>query len=228
MVVSGFAIKVKMNLHEVIFPSLKGTWKKVNLNYHAIGMVTNQFNPLLILNVQKNFINEVHLYNRTDYSYGGYLEDRSTLWKGHYHDPDKMTHLGIDFNVPAGTDVYLPFLGALVFKTHDKDQHGGWGARCDFKHCDWTNHANDFYFILAHLDPDSISLEVDDNTFLGKGIKIGKVGDSDINGGWFPHLHLQCVSANEYEAHADPMEIDGYGGGNELKQKFPNPSVYCD
>jgi hypothetical protein len=218
------------HLHEIIFPSLRGKWGQVDLNEivkSVQGAEPTGENPLLDPAIQAAFLNQLHADNGWNYSHGGYLEDRSILWRGHYHDPTKMIHLGIDFNVPEGTEVYLPYLGRPVLRIFDSDQNGGWGGRLDFYSERFFSGAEGYYFILGHLDPDSmIDLT---GSYLGKGtISVAKVGKSTVNGGWAPHLHLQIVSKVEYESYADPMQIDGYGGGDDLRSRFPDPEGFMD
>jgi hypothetical protein len=208
-----------------MFPSLAGKWGLVDLNEcvkSLRGAEPTGENPLLDPANQAAFLRQLHTANNWDYSYGGYLEDRSILWRGHYHDPSKMIHLGIDFNVPECTEVCLPYLGKPVLRTFDRDQNGGWGGRMDFYSEKFFTPNIGFYFILGHLDPESM-IDLTDS-YLGKGVvTIGKVGTSNVNGGWAPHLHLQIVSKAEYESYADPMQIDGYGGGEDLRVRFPDP-----
>lgn len=210
-------------IYQTMFPTIEdGLWGEIDLNEcvksfrpHWMSGVNPMLDPLQ----QTKFVNEMHKQMGRDYSYGGYLEDRSTMWRGHYHDPNKMIHLGIDFNVPANTPVYTPFGGWVVFKRNDKDQNGGWGTRIDFL-------IGETYWIVAHLRPDS-DVKVGDS-FSGYGMLLGHTASHKRNGGWFPHVHLQCVSKAEYESQK-PMEIDGYGeGGSGLRARFPNPKRFFD
>lgn len=67
-----------------------------------------------------------------DYIYGGYMEDRSFVWRGHYHQ-NGFTHYGVDYCVPEGTPVFLPRNGSLVCLEHDPDPNGGWGGRAVYE-----------------------------------------------------------------------------------------------
>lgn len=205
-------------LHHAIFPEIVNLrWSEIDLNQEAIKRKADSLVPP---EKQIEFVSRVHKEHNCSCSYGGYLEDRSILWQGHYQSPENMIHLGMDFNVPAKTPVRLPFFGKVVFAIHDKDMSGGWGGRVDF-----FNEEGQFYFILGHLGQDA---ELHTKGFMfGKGCVVGFVGSHHENGGWFPHLHLQIVSKEEYEKHPDPMKIDGYGGGStdDLRARFPDPHV---
>jgi murein DD-endopeptidase MepM/ murein hydrolase activator NlpD len=151
-------------------------------------------------------VEELHKTHECDFSYGGYLEDRKTLWKGHYHAEGHTTHLGVDFNVPAYTEVCMPFNGQVVAIEKDPHQNGGWGTRVIFK-------VNDLWVIFAHLR--DCSLRINKNVSMGESI--GFIGTPDNNGGWFPHLHVQCMK--NYD-----IGVDGYFQAvDNLKELFPNP-----
>lgn len=217
-----------MKLHELIFPSLNGIWAEINLNDSAKSFHPEWIydrNPLIDSAKQIEFVADMHHRMNCQYSYGGWLEDRSTLWRGHYLDADKMIHLGVDFNVPADTEVRLPFGGDIVYIGQDEDQNGGWGGRLDFR-----SRIYPFYFIIGHLDPDSIwefQPSKKKRNWYGwypTSHIVGIVGSSSVNGGWFPHIHLQCMSYQEYESYKFPEEIDGYGSADtDIEKRFLNP-----
>ena len=217
-------------LHEIMFPSLKGKWGGIDLNecsksFHPDWGIGE--NPLLKADNQIAFVADMHNRMEVDYSYGGYLENRSAMWRDLYmmkENPPKPIHLGMDFNVPAGTEVCLPFNGWVQHISKGEDQDGGWGGRMDFK-C--STHS--FYFIIAHLDPESIwQFHPSKQPRIWHGgypqqHVIALVGDSGVNGGWFTHVHVQIVSEQEYESHKNPLDIDGYGVSTTLATKYLDP-----
>lgn len=209
------------NLADVIFPDLvTKRWDEVDLDDHVTWTITGDFpNPLLDPAFCDNWIKDFHKSLEIDHSYGGYMEDRSQLWRGHYHT-NGFVHLGIDFNVPANTVTLNPFDGIVVHAIHDKDQKGGWGGRVTFYNSD-----GDFYYIIGHLNELAGSLTT--GTRINKGCLLGWIGNSSVNGGWYPHLHLQCISSNEYKKFvSDPMAIDGYGSYElGLRNRYPNPYI---
>lgn len=149
------------------------------------------------------------------YSFGGYMEDRSNLWRGHYMMPDKPIHVGVDFNVGSLTTVCLPHRGKLLHSWYDEDFMGGWGGKMLFR-------INTKFVIFAHLEPalmiqnhgpDPINVDV--------GEPIGVIGRSTHNGGWYPHLHIQVVSS------LDDVDADGYHAPSaDLVERFPDPVEY--
>ena len=61
-----------------------------------------QKNPLINPDKCAHFIQWVHAKYQVTFSYGGYAEDRSTLWHDTYLDASKTYyHLGVDINIPA-------------------------------------------------------------------------------------------------------------------------------
>lgn len=194
----------------VLFPELHGKWGYVNLNellvFHTESIANYAVNPLLDPEFCADWVCNIHKIYKVDYSYGGWLENRADLWAGHYHKSGHTVHLGMDFNVPVGTKVHLPIKAILLHSEMDEDQNGGWGGKLIFKAFD-----KDFYFIIAHLkntirpNKDGIAIE--------KGSLIGEVAESSINGGWYPHVHFQCIEGSlgyKHEKDVTWNEVDGY------------------
>jgi hypothetical protein len=123
-----------------------------------------------------------------DYSYGGFMEDRTDLWRGFEPDMKQMIHLGVDLSAPAGTPVACPARAVVCNVMRDATPFNGWGGRvivCLFEGA--------FpYVLLGHLHPNSIT--VNTGEVVDAGHVIGVLGGGDSNGGWFPHLHVQQMS----------------------------------
>lgn len=144
-----------------------------------------------------------------DYAWGGYLEDRNILWRGHYHQPGCGYHLGVDYWVPSNTHVYLPCNGVLRCAEVSGDQDGGWGGKLTFQM------DNGLYIVFGHLTLPILRLGA---KFLA-GDYIGYVATIENNGGWSPHLHVQCC------AKYDP-NVDGYGPMTDsIREDFPDPEL---
>lgn len=202
-------------MHKLLFPELEDSWKYLNLGELAKEVVSDN-NPLLNPENCAIWVEEVHVKNNTKYSYGGYLEDRSILWKGHYHKPGHAIHLGIDYNVPAGTLVHMPCDGLLIYSNLDEDQNGGWGGKLIFD----TEDKNCPFLILGHLsDIPTIG------KIFKKGDVVGKIANYPYNGNWFPHLHVQTASCFKING-VDVTSVDGYSNLYEgIEKDFPNPEL---
>lgn len=195
-----------------LFPNLKGKWGEINLNEIAKDlsgllspMLDQDENPFLDPDVCENWKNFIHKVKGIDYSFGGYMEDRSVVWSGHYHEPGHVTHLGVDFYVPEGSLVFLPVEAELISSEVDEDQNGGWGGKLVFR---WKHG----YFILAHLK--GIITATQD---YGVGRVVGVIAEPEKNGNWSPHLHLQCMTTYN-------PSVDGYAKYYDgIEKDFPNP-----
>jgi murein DD-endopeptidase MepM/ murein hydrolase activator NlpD len=204
-------------LYKKLFPHLADRkWSSINLGAQACidhpgAERTFQTNPLNDAKVCGKWIEGVHKRLGIDFSFGGYLEDRTHLWRGHYQEQTGVfIHLGVDYNVPAETVVFAVCQMIVYQLFADPDQGGGWGGRVIFR-----IPASDLSVIYAHLNPNMLPA-------LGKHLQVGDpvgiVGRPEVNGGWYPHLHVQCVRG------LLPLDMDGYNRWSErLIYQFPNP-----
>ncbi len=215
----------------MIFPKVKGkTFGYVNLNIESeLWMKTKKPTPskdaLLDASMSSIMVDDVHKKYGLDFSYGGWMEDRSFLWKGMYLEPlGTYIHLGIDVNAPAGTDIVVDFDAEVVKIDDDYPEEGGWGPRITLKHQE-----EPMFMIYAHLDK-VIACKVGDN--LKKGDIFAKVGKPPYNGNWFPHVHIQTIREEYYrELQKNDLweELDGYGSLEDLSEhihRFPDPLQY--
>ena len=203
-----------------IFPTLKRTtWANVNLNELAHEFDENEENPLIRPKYCENWVNHITKTLKVDYTFGGYLELRSTIWRGHYLDPNIMTHLGVDYNVPANTPVTVPVNCSVVKVYRDMDQNGGWGGLAVFKILSSSIHE---YLMYGHLAHDSLPNVGD---LFEPGEIVAKTGEINENGGWYPHLHVQRYIHNVwYKEPIDFIKLDGYGGNNfDHSEHAPSP-----
>ena len=211
----------------MIFPDLKNkTFGSVNLNLEAEKWFEQNFfstkrNPLLDPHICQDFVDEVHKKHGLDFSYGGWMENRSTLWARSYLEKNKsFIHLGVDLNVPSGTRIALDFPGQVVLVDDDFPEEGGWGPRVIVKHGTLP-----VYVIYAHLD--GIDCKVGDD--LKNNDVFAQVGMFPKNGNWFPHLHVQLVANEYYEMLVKEnilSTLDGYAHEEEIEElaeKFPDP-----
>lgn len=196
-----------------LFPELiNARWGYLNANEMAKDICTaldvdsTKSNLFLDPYLAERWLNFIHKIKEIQYSWGGWLEDRSVLWSGHYQKPGECVHLGIDVNVPVGTPVYMPINGKLVHSFNDPDQNGGWGGKLIFQY-------KGGYLVLGHLDEIPNDLDAD----YEQGKKVGVIAKTERNGGWFPHLHVQTMRK------FDP-DVDGYSAYyTGIEKAFPNP-----
>lgn len=170
------------------------------------------------------FLAALHKSQNAEYSFGGYLEDRADLWNGSYMDEDRAVHLGIDVNAPAGTLVASARPATVAKIIHDPDQDGGWGSVIIFE-LD-APVGNISHFIYAHLSPD-ILVKSGDRVSPGQGV--AKLGDPQVNGGWYEHLHIQAMTKEAWDLVRDRNDMgafDGYDSWPEGAEHrlSPNPA----
>lgn len=192
-------------LHVRLFPDLASDrWGKIDLNEEIKKLnLPPGNNPALDPAWCAEQMTLLHQMLDIDYSYGGFLEDRSVLWRGHYHEADgAFCHLGTDYNVPTRSLVHLPEKGKLVLAEQDPDQNGGWGGRSIWE-------IRGHYVIFAHMYRlhGLIGQEFDADE------PIGEVAPPPFNGHWFPHLHVQVMTKYDrnvdgYSAPYPGMEMD--------------------
>lgn len=173
-------------------------------------------------NVCREMVNDTNGKYNLDLSYGGWMEDRSFLWKGSYLDEKKIyVHLGIDISARAETPIAATFDAEVVKIDDDYPEVGGWGTRVILK-----NRSESLYLIYAHLDR-KVECEVGDE--FGIGDVFAKIGKPPFNGNWFEHLHLQAITEEYYREIEEKNlwdELDGYGSGKDIEQnarRFPDP-----
>lgn len=152
-----------------------------------------------------------------EYSVGRYNEVRQNMYTSELFTKDKRNiHMGVDIAAPVGEKVFSFYEGEL-FLFHNNDQEGDYGPTLIVK---YSFEQATLYALYGHL-----SLESLQNKVVGQKIKqgevLGTIGDSFVNGGWFPHLHFQ-LSLKE------PKTADMLGVVSELEHKqalkdFPDP-----
>jgi murein DD-endopeptidase MepM/ murein hydrolase activator NlpD len=132
----------------------------------------------------------VHSLDTFPYSIGKYNEDRvglytQDLFQSQSHP--RTIHVGIDFGMPPSSPIYMLMDGQIIAQ-------GERASIGDYGHVIITAHKIEnfiFYLLHGHLSSKSIhQYQVGDQ--IKKGEILAWIGAQGENGGWFPHLHLQC------------------------------------
>ncbi len=129
--------------------------------------------------------------------------------------------MGIDCNAPPGTPIATPFSGEVIDIFDDSPEPQGWGPRVIVA----TTSSRAPFLVFGHLD----ALRHPIGRKLSAGEIIGEIGPPPLNGYWFPHLHLQVVSAAAFHRHVSIglESLDGYGHTRDqetLVADFPDPN----
>lgn len=162
-------------------------------------------NPMKTIGLQEELLTYLQKKYDTKYTIGGYLEDRSRLWAG-FEESEKMLHLGVDINnLEVGESVSIPCDAVVIHVFKDESKMNGWGGRLIFKMSRPYRGAD--YLLYGHLDHDLPLV----GTAFKKGDIVGRIGNSDENGGWFIHLHVQLVTQLMIDRFKNDLRyIDGY------------------
>jgi 4-aminobutyrate aminotransferase-like enzyme/Ser/Thr protein kinase RdoA (MazF antagonist) len=112
-------------------------------------------------------------------------------------------HLGLDLFAPADTPVLAP-LAARVVSVANEASPQGYGGVLLLAH--EPHEGVSFQTLWGHLDPASLHALAPGQA-IERGHTIGRLGDSTVNGGWPPHLHVQVL----LDAHADAAAVPGVG-----------------
>lgn len=205
----------------MIFPNLKNKiFGYINLNLEVKDWYTEKGldfsvgkNIILDPKICKDFVDDINKKYSLDFSYGGWMEDRTFLWKDSYLEKDKIfIHLGVDINVPMGEEIATDFRAEVVKIDDDYPLDGGWGPYVILKHL-----SRPVYILYAHLDK-NIFCKLGD--ILEKNNIFAKVGHAPYNGNWFPHTHIQIIDKEYYlelEKNNDWKKFDGYGKKEEFE-----------
>lgn len=187
-----------------------GDWAELNLDEESKDIAIREPNPCLDAMYCWGWVDHLTRAKSVAYTYGGYMEDRGRVWRGHYMEPGHTVHLGVDYNVLNRTPVHCPANAEVVHVTRDPDQYGGWGGRVILmRKGRFLVLAHLAHYLLPQLGP------------VKEGDILGQVGEIEENGGWYPHLHVQCCSV------FNPQTTDGYAkASDDLKVLYPHPEVW--
>lgn len=186
-------------------------------------------NPYLNPRKCAQMVSDFHQELGIKWSFGGYLEDRSILWRDSYLETTKkFLHLGIDVNLPAGTPVASATPLEVIITDDDHDLDGGWGPRIIAIPEDDPSRL----VIFAHLA--DVSVAPGDQ--IPSGVPFAVVGAAPLNGNWYPHYHIQQLNTEKipgliFDTTQKRIvrgldEIDGYGRQEDyhlLAQQYEDP-----
>ena len=102
----------------------------------------------------------------------------------------RTVHLGLDLFLPPGTPVLAP-LGGIVHSFRDNAAQLDYGPTVVLRHTVDGGQLT-FFTLYGHLDRDALAW-LRPGQSIASGSEVGRVGDTDVNGGWPPHLHFQIV-----------------------------------
>jgi murein DD-endopeptidase MepM/ murein hydrolase activator NlpD len=145
----------------------------------------------------ERYITDYLKKNNAEVAFGGYIEGRTLYQRSAIFKNDliheRNIHIGMDLWIKAGT----PVLAALDGKIHSFKNNiglGDYGPTIILEH---EIENQKFYTLYGHLSLESIEgISVGD--FFKKGEYLAKIGNSDVNGDYAPHLHFQIIKNIEH------------------------------
>jgi len=151
--------------------------------------------------------------NRATIGIGRYDEARAIYISDAYRQqsdqmPEMRTvHLGIDLHMVPGSGIRA-FYDGKVHSFQNNASEYDYGPTIILSH--ETGDGFTFYTLYGHLSLASLeNLRVDQEISCGE--KFAEIGDSDVNGGWPPHLHFQIITdmlgeAGNFKGVAPPSQ----------------------
>ena len=141
----------------------------------------------------KKRVNKIFKEDNSNIGIGLYNEKRK-VYKGPNFISELNTnerrniHLGIDIFIDKGTDLFAPIDGKIIILKNNNFKYD-YGPTLVLEH---SFKKYKFYTLYGHL-----SKIMFQKLKIGKKIKkgewIGKIGNSNENGKWLPHLHFQII-----------------------------------
>jgi 4-aminobutyrate aminotransferase-like enzyme/Ser/Thr protein kinase RdoA (MazF antagonist) len=125
-----------------------------------------------------------------------------------WSDENRTVHLGIDVFCEAGAPVHAP-LDGTVHSVANNAAAGDYGPTIVLEH-QVGDGAVRFFTLFGHLSTASLD-GMSPGRRVAAGERIAWLGDTAVNGGWPPHLHLQVVAdmlgrEGEFPGVAAPSE----------------------
>lgn len=120
---------------------------------------------------------------------GRYNEDRTIYNHSSLFGSKRTIHLGMDLILPSRTKVFSP-LGGTVHSFQDNKGIGDYGPTIILQH---QLQGVIFYTLYGHLNRESL-LNVFEGQRILQGEEIGEIGEFEVNGNWFEHLHFQIIA----------------------------------
>lgn len=153
-----------------------------------------------------------------EWGIGKYDEQRTNMYLTSLFNSKRNVHMGIDIWTKAGSPVYSFWEGEVAY-LQDNDQPGDYGPTIVAK---YQLHAEILYALYGHLSKESLEI-VYPGQKLKRGQRIATIGDSEVNGGWAPHLHFQLSIKDPGEA--DMPGVVAEENRKQALERFPDPRL---
>jgi 4-aminobutyrate aminotransferase-like enzyme/Ser/Thr protein kinase RdoA (MazF antagonist) len=102
----------------------------------------------------------------------------------------RCVHLGLDLFAEAGTPIHAPLAGTVIACANNA-QAQDYGPVIVLRHR--IDSGQEFFTLYGHLSLGSLE-RVRIGQAVARGELLAEVGETQINGGWTPHLHFQIIT----------------------------------
>ena len=147
------------------------------------------------LEKQQNILDEYLRENNVEIGVGKYTEARSfyaakEFLNNSIDGQEKRTiHLGIDVFAPSGASIFAPIDG-VVHQLQDNQSPLDYGPTVILKH--QPENGPEFFTLYGHLGRECLQ-QLQIGQVIKGGMPLAKIGNSNENGGWLPHVHFQLI-----------------------------------
>ncbi len=134
----------------------------------------------------KAYVSEAKQRSKSNFLYGGYLEQRAIYTSEHFTGETRDIHLGIDVWAMAGTPLYAPcdmVLHSMAYNDAELD----YGYTLVYYISEL-----DQFLLLGHLSKSSLDHK-EKGMIVESKTEIAALGNPSENGGWEPHVHIQLI-----------------------------------
>lgn len=149
---------------------------------------------------------------------GRYNEKRVNMYETSLFGGERNVHMGIDIWAEAGKPVFSFYDGQVAY-LRENDQPGDYGPTIIIAY-----ELNDItlFALYGHLSKESLQM-VSIGERVKKEQKIAELGNSEVNGGWAPHLHFQL--STEDPGEADMPGVVAEEDRTQALEKYPDPRL---
>ncbi|MEX0686576.1 MAG: peptidoglycan DD-metalloendopeptidase family protein [Balneolales bacterium] len=149
---------------------------------------------------------------------GRYNEKRKHMYVSNLYKDGRDVHMGVDFWMPAGSDVFS-FWDGNILLFQDNANFRDYGPTIITEH---VINQEPIYALFGHLSRNSLK-GLSEGQLIKKGDKIAEIGTENENGGWVPHLHFQ-ISIRK-PTIADMPGVVADKDLNEALRIYPDPGL---
>src|SRR5438874_870585 len=104
-------------------------------------------------------------------------------------DERRTVHLGMDLFVEPGTRLRAPLDGVVHIAANNSEPQD-YGPLVILRH--ETSNGEKFFTLYGHLTKETLAA-LKPGQRIGRGQEFARVGATDENGGWIPHVHFQTI-----------------------------------